>query len=161
MHDLHSDLLSFQQQLQAGSLQNAYRALLGYMLKLRTHFKDAYPQFAVSGLYQGYLDMTYFAIFPPELKRRDLKIAIVFNYSEFRFEAWLAAANRQVQRKVWELFRQGDWGAYRVTAPGPGIDAIVECDLAAGLEVCAGEALTAKIETGVQAFVARIEQSLD
>ena len=61
------------------------------MMDLRTHFKDRYPKYSVSGLYQGYLDMTYFAVVPPSFKRRGLKIAIVFNYGAFRFEAWLAA----------------------------------------------------------------------
>jgi hypothetical protein len=43
--------------------------------------------------------MTYFAVVPPSLKRRARKIAIVFNYEAFRFEAWLSATNRQLQRK--------------------------------------------------------------
>lgn len=67
------------------------------MMDLRIHFKNRYPNYSISGLYQGYLDMTYFAIVPPALKQRDLKIAIVFNYDAFRFEAWLAGTNRQVQ----------------------------------------------------------------
>jgi hypothetical protein len=37
-----------------------------------------------------------------------LKIAIVFDYAAFGFEAWLAGRNRQVQRKYWQLFRAVD-----------------------------------------------------
>ncbi len=87
MHALQADLAEFRRQLRDGSTQRAYAALLAYMLGLRTHFKDSHPDTRVSGLYQGYLDMTYFALFPPHLKPRDLKIAIVFNYAAFRFEA--------------------------------------------------------------------------
>ena len=74
--------------------------------------------------------MTYFAIVPPSLKHRDLKIAIVFSYGAFRFEAWLAGTNRQVQRKYWDLFRDSQWSEYRVATPAKGVDSIVECNLA-------------------------------
>lgn len=90
MHSLVEDIRDFRGQLEKGSIQKAYKALISYMMSLRTHFKNKYEGFTVSGLYQGYMDMTYFALFPPSLKRRDLKIAVVFNYDAFRFEAWLA-----------------------------------------------------------------------
>jgi len=100
MHSIEEDMIELRRQLGKGSIQRAYGALLSYMMGLRTHFANKY---AVSDLYQGYMDMTYFALFPASLKRRDLKVAIVFNYAAFRFEAWLAASNRKVQRQYWEL----------------------------------------------------------
>ena len=130
MQSIQQDMENFSRQLQRGSIQRAYRALLDYMMDLRTQLKPRFPGCAISGLYQGYLDMTYFAIVPPSLKQRDLKIAIVFNYPDFRFEAWLAAANRQVQRRTWELFRDSRWADYRVVEPAAGVDAILECILA-------------------------------
>ncbi len=152
MHSLREDLEEFRRQLRNGSTQRAYAALLSYMLGLLTHFKNSHPDTAVSGLYQGYLDMTYFALFPPHLKQRDLKIAIVFNYTAFRFEAWLAASNRQVQRQYWELFRDSRWPDYRVVAPASGVDALVECDLAVDFDLSDPDALTARIEAGTAAF---------
>ena len=92
------------------------------------------------------MDMTYFALFPPPLKRRNLKIAIVFNYEAFRFEAWLAGSNRKVQRQYWELFRDSQWTDYRVVAPARGIDSIVECDLARDFDLSDPDALTSIIE---------------
>jgi len=71
------DMEDFRQALDKGSIQRAYRALLSYMMALRTHLKNELA--AGSGLYQGYLDMSYFALFPESLKRRNLKISIVFN----------------------------------------------------------------------------------
>lgn len=153
MHSLQEDLAEFRRQLGNGSVQKAYRALLSYMLDLRTHFKNKYGDSAVSGLYQGYLDMTYFALYPPFLRERALKIAVVFNYDAFRFEAWLAAGNRQVQRRYWELFRDSRWPDYRVVAPAPGVDAIVECDLAVDFDLSDRDALTARIEAGMTAFI--------
>lgn len=135
MGTIGEDMAEFRKQLSDGSTQRAYRALLAYMLSLRTHFKTSYPDFAVSGLYQGTMDMTYFALFPQALKDRSLKIAIVFNYGAFRFEAWLAGNNRQVQRQYWELFRDSQWADYRIVAPARGVDSIVECDLAADFDL--------------------------
>lgn len=104
MDSKRESIEEFRRLLQKGSIQSAYRALLSYMLGLRTHFKNRLGESAVSGLYQGYMDMTYFALFPYSLRHRNLKIAIVFNYDAFRFEAWLAGGNREAQRGYWELF---------------------------------------------------------
>jgi hypothetical protein len=160
MHAIQADIEELRAQLGKGSIQRAYRALLSFMMGLRTHFKNSYTGFAVSGLYQGYMDMTYFAIVPPSLKHRGLKIAIVFNYDAFRFEAWLAGSNRKVQRQYWELFRDSQWPEYRVVTPGRGIDAIVECDLVRGSDLSDPDALTASVETGTVAFIDDIERFL-
>jgi hypothetical protein len=130
------------------------------MMGLRTHFKNSYAGSAVSGLYQGYMDMTYFALIPPSLKHRDLKIAIVFNYDAFRFEAWLAGRNRKVQRQYWELFGDSQWPEYRVVTPAKGIDSIVECDLAKDFDFGDPDALTSSIETATAAFINDIERFL-
>jgi hypothetical protein len=129
MRSIQDDMTRFRTQLQIGSIQKAHRALLGYMLDLRTHFKDRHPNYTISGLYQGYLDMSYFALVPPAFRRRRLKIAIVFNYGDFRFEAWLSGANRQVLQRYWDRVKDARWSEYRLVSPGAWADSIVECDL--------------------------------
>ena len=161
MPTIQEDVNHFREQLETGSIQRAYRALLSYMMELRTHFKKTHPDYSVSGLYQGYLDMTYFAVAPPTLKQHNLKIAIVFNYEAFRFEAWLAAANRPVQRHYWELFRDSQWADYRVVAPATGVDSILECDLADGFAAGDLDNLTAGIEAKVAQFIADVGRFLD
>ncbi len=160
MQSIREDMEEFRGQLEKGSIRKAYRALLSYMMGLRAYFKNSYAGSAVSSLYQGYMDMTYFALFPPSLKHRDLKIAIVFNYDAFRFEAWLAGRNRKVQRQYWELFRDSQWAKYRVVAPARGIDSIIECDLAKDFDFGNPDALTSRIETATAAFIADIERFL-
>lgn len=160
MHSTQADMQVFRQQLRQEALQRAYRALIAYMQGLRARFARQHGDSAVSALYQGYLDMTYFAFFPPALKARDLKIAIVFNYDAFRFEAWLAARNRKVQRQYWELFKDSHWDGYRIVAPAEGVDSIVECDLAADFDFDDLEALTASIEQAAAAFLADLEDFL-
>jgi hypothetical protein len=160
MRSIQQDMEELQAQLAKGSIQKAYRTLLSYMMDLRTHFQKRYPSYSVSGLYQGTMDMTYFAIFPPSLKQRDLKIAIVFNYAAFRFEAWLSGKNRQVQRKYWELFRDSRWNEYRVVTPAKGIDSIMECNLAEDMDFGDLDNLTVTMEKKAIEFIADIERFL-
>ena len=160
MQSIRTDMSELRRQLRRGSIQRAYRALLGYMADLRTRFQKRFPACGVSGLYQGYLDMTYFAVVPPAFKRRGLKIAVVFNYEAFRFEAWLAATNRQVQRKYWERLRDARWSEYRVVSPAAGVDAIVECILAERFDFGDLGTLTAAIEKTVARFIRDVDEYL-
>jgi hypothetical protein len=160
MSSIQHDMAEFEKQLESGAVQRAYRALYSYLMGLRAHFKNAHPHYVVTGLYPGYLDMTYFALIPPSLKSRDLKIAIVFNYHAFRFEAWLSATNRKVQKEYWELLKDNEWPGYRVVAPAPGVDSILECDLAEDFNLDEPEALTAQIDKAATAFIDDIERFL-
>lgn len=160
MHSIQKDIEELRKQLGKGAIQKAHRALLSYMMDLRTHFKNGHTSFAVSGLYQGYMDMTYFALIPPSLKYLNLKIAIVFNYDAFRFEAWLAGNNRKVQRQYWKLFKDSQWPEYRVVTPAKGIDSILESDLSTDFDLDNPDALTASIEKATVAFIDDIEKFL-
>lgn len=160
MNSIREDFETFRRQLEKGPVKRAYRGLLAYMLGLRNHFKNGDPGYAVSGLYQGYMDMTYFALFPPKLKSRDLKIAIVFNYEAFRFEVWLSGKNQAVQRQYWELLKQGRWDGYRLVAPAKGVDSIIERDLVEDFDLGDPDALTSRIETDTAAFIDEVERFL-
>jgi len=153
METTREDFQIFRDQLSKGSIQRAYKTLISYMTGLRAHFASIYSESAVSGMYLGYMDMTYFAIFPPALKLRDLKIAIVFNYDEFRFEAWLAARNRKIQQKYWELFKDSQWDLYKIINPGAGIDAIVECVLTNEFEISQSDMLTSTLTKTSSMFI--------
>lgn len=157
---LKKDIEEFRRQLEKGSIRIAYRALLDYMMGLRAHFSGHLADSAVSGLHQGYMDITYFALIPSWLKQRNLKIAIVFNYDDFRFEAWLAGRNRQAQRQCWRLMKRGHWPGYRLRSPAKGVDSILECDLATEFDLSSPEDLTASIEAATVAFMAEIETFL-
>lgn len=89
-----------------------------------------------------------------------MKIAIVFNYTAFGFEAWLAGTNRQVQRKYWELFRDSRWSEYRVVTPATGVDSIIECNLAEQFDFRDLDTLTAAMEQKAAKFISDIERFL-
>lgn len=154
---LDSDLEQLRTQLAIGSIQRAYVAIVSYMSKLRTHFARTNGERAISSLYQGYFDMTYFALFPPVLKARDLKLAIVFDYQAYSFKVWLAARNRKVQRRYWELLRESGWSNGLLVEPATGVDAIVEYDVAGALALADPDELTALIERSVGTLLGDLE----
>jgi hypothetical protein len=101
------------------------------------------------------------ALFPDALKKRDLKLAVAFNYTTFSFAVWLAARNRQVQRRYWELLLNTGYKKYPLIEPAAGIDAIVEVVIAADYSLEAENNLTAHIIEGVTAFEHGIVAFLD
>jgi Family of unknown function (DUF7000) len=127
MESLQENINEYRRQLEKGAIQKAYRGVMEYIMDLRTNLKNKYPDYFVSGsIYYGYMDMTYFSFFPKSLKDRNLKIAIVFLHEPFRFEAWLAGVNKQVQQKYWKLIKESNWDEYRIVSTTKGADSIIE-----------------------------------
>ena len=155
------DLQAFHEQLKKGSVQRAYQGLIQYNLDLKTYLAKKHPTYSVSGsLYQGYMDMTYFSFTPGSLTERKLKVAIVFVYETFRFEAWLAAVNKQVQAKDWQLIKDSGWEQYCLVPSLEGQDAIIECVLVEEPDFSDLDMLTKQIETGSLKFIADVESFL-
>lgn len=97
MQTLNDAIREYTAQLQKGQIQEAYKGIMTFMSGLKTYLQSRHKQYATTGLYFGYMDMTYFAFTPPELKDRNLKIAIIYLHQENRFELWLGGTNRKVQ----------------------------------------------------------------
>jgi hypothetical protein len=98
METFNQSMIEYRKQLERGVIKEAYKGLMEFIMSLRTHFKNKYPDHVVSGsVYFGYMDMTYFTFSPISMKQRGLKVAIVFNHDAFRFEVWLAGNNKQLQ----------------------------------------------------------------
>lgn len=157
MPSLAAAMAEYRAQLDKGAIQVAYRGLLEYMSGLRTHLADGHPDMATTGLYPGYMDMTYFALVPPALKELKLKVAIVFLHRELRFEAWLSGQNKQVHAHYWRLLQDSGWDKYRLVPPGPFADSILEHVLVADPDFAAPDALTKQIERSALAFIADVE----
>ncbi len=161
MEPFHEYIGEYRKQLEKGAIQKAYKGLMEYIMELRTYFNNRYPGYFVSGsIYYGYMDMTYFSFFPESLKNRKLKIAIVFLHQAFRFEAWLAGYNRQVQAQYWKLFQESGWNQYRIVPPAKGVDSIIEGTLAGQPDFGDLAALTGQIEQGTLKFIADVESFL-
>jgi hypothetical protein len=155
------DMSEYRKQLEKGAIQKAYKGLMEYIMDLRTHLKNKYPDYFVSGsIYYGYMDMTYFSFFPESLKQHDLKIAIVFIHDSFRFEAWLAGYNKQVQAKYWKLFKESDWNKYHIVPSTKGVDSIVEYILVDNPDFNDLDTLTKQIEKETLKFITDVESFL-
>jgi hypothetical protein len=160
MESLPESMKEYRTQLEKGVIQKAYRGLMQYIMDLRTHFANKYPDYIVSGIYYGYMDMTYFAFFPESLKHRKLKIAVVFIHQAFRFEVWLAGYNKQVQSKYWKLLKESGWDKYHIVPNTIGVDAIIEHTLVDNPDFGSPDSLTEQIERSTLAFIADVESFL-
>jgi hypothetical protein len=157
----HESMMEYKEQLTKGAIVSAYRGLMDYFNGLRVFFQKKYPAFSVSGsVYYGFMDMTYFAIVPESLKRRKLKVAIVFLHEAFRFETWLSGANRTVQREYWKLVKEKKWEEYRIPSPAKGVDSILEYIVADSPDFRDLDTLTKQIERGTLKFIDDVEKFL-
>jgi hypothetical protein len=161
MASFQENMQEYKKQLAQGAVQKAYQGLMEYIMALRTHFQNKYPDYFVSGsIYAGYMDMTYFACIPGSFKQRKLKIAIVFIHETCRFEVWLAGSNRQIQTKYWKFFKESAWKKYPVVATTQGADAIIEHILVDNPDFSDLDALTEQIERRTLKFIKDIERFL-
>jgi hypothetical protein len=148
----------FKNQLEKGSLQKAYRGLMNYILTLKSQLDKKYPDYYVSGsLYQGLMDASYFSFTPESIKRRNLKIVIVFNFDPFQFEVWLCGVNKQVQAKYWKVFKNNNWNSYPLVPTTKGVVSIIEHTLVAHPDFDDPDGLTRQIEQGVIQFITDVD----
>lgn len=126
MELLNKDIAEYTEQLGNGQIQRAYKGIMAFMAELKADLEHKHPDYASGALYFGYMDMTYFAITPPVLKNKKLKIAVVYLHEQCRFEVWLAGNNRQIQAQVIEQLGKKDLGGYALSQVSPGVDSIIE-----------------------------------
>ncbi len=158
MESFHEYVNEYREQLKKGVIQKAYKGLMEYILQLRTHFKNTYPDFFISGsIYLGYMDMTYFAFYPKSFHERALKIAIVFLHETCRFEAWLAGFNKQGQMKYWKLIKESGWNKYHLVPSTKGADSIIEHIVVENPDFSDLAALTNQIESEALKFIKDVE----
>ena len=161
MESFQEYINEYRKQLEKGAIKKAYKGLMEYIMKIRLHFKNKYPDHFVSGsIYYGYMDMTYFSFIPEVLKRRKLKIAIVFIHDTFRFEVWLGGYNKQIQTKYWKLFKESDWNKYHIVSTTKEVDSIIEYTLVDNPDFSDLDTLTKQIESGTLQFIKDVENFL-
>ncbi|MDQ1279463.1 MAG: hypothetical protein QG670_725 [Thermoproteota archaeon] len=161
MSSFQEDMKEYRKQLEKGTLQRAYQGLMEYLMGLRAYFEKKHPTYSVSGsIYQGYMDMTYFSFFPDSLKRRRLKVGIVFVHQAFRFEVWLFGYNKGVQARYWKLFKESSWNKYQIPSTTEGVDSIIEGILVGNPDFSDLDTLTQQIERGTLNFIDDIESFL-
>ena len=99
------------------------------------------------------MDMTYFALVPEALKKKNLKIAIVYLHEQNKFEAWLAGGNRRVQAEYIGQLKQTKLEKYQLSQVSPGVDSIVEYCLVEQPDFNRDQELMEQIQSRVDEFI--------
>ena len=161
MESLDKLLQEYRRQLKKGYIQKAYKVIMAFMSTLKSFLENIHPEYYTSALYFGYMDMTYFAFTPPEIKEKKLKIAIVYLHEEGRIEAWLGGNNRGIQAEYIEKLSKRNIGKYKLSEFGPGVDSIIESILVDQPNFDNIEELKDQIEKGTAAFIDDITRLLN
>lgn len=160
MISINDSIKEYTEQLQKGQIQEAYKGIMTFMSGLKTYLQSRHPDYKTSWLYPGYMDMTYFAFTPLELKQRNLKIAIVYLHKENRFKLLLGGENRKVQAEYIELFCHLDIGRYTLSQVSPGVDSIIETIITEHPDFESPDMLMKSIEEKTIVFVEKISSLL-
>jgi len=126
MESLQECVKEYTELVRAGRIATAYKGIMTFMTGLERYLAVQHPECSTTALYFGYMDMTYFAITPPVLAAKKLKIAIVYLHDQGLFELWLGGANRKIQAEYIDLLRGRSLGGYQLSQVSPGIDSIIE-----------------------------------
>ncbi len=128
MKNLNHYVAIYKEQLDMGDILIAYNQLVKFVMKLRVDFiKSLSEQYSFTGILHGYMDYTYFYYSNDFLKRKKLKLGLVLNHSEMRFEIWLLGNTISIQKKYWDLLKESKWNKYRKEMPKYSIlEAVIE-----------------------------------
>lgn len=129
MKTLNQDIKHYNEQLNQGHIQKAYRGIMEMMSQLKTTWDTQYPETPSGALYAGYMDMTFISVKPSILTDLDLRVSIVYLHETHTFEAWLVARNRKIQSQIHNQLKNRKLGKYNLTELGPGIDSIIATTL--------------------------------
>lgn len=161
MKSLNDFVKEYTVQLRKGDIQKAYKGIMTFMSGLKSHLEKSCPDYIASALYFGYMDMTYFAFTSPNLKNKNLKIAIVYLHEECRFEAWLGGINRKIQSEYINLMGKKNIGKYKLSQAVPGVDSIIETILVEKPDFDHPEVLKKQVERMTIEFINDITSILD
>ncbi len=118
MKDLNKYVSIYQDQLKKGDILIAYNELVKFVMNLRTEFiKNLSDQYSFAGILHGYMDYTYFYYSNEFLKSKKLKLGLVLNHMEMRFEIWLLGNTKPIQQKYWELSKNTKWNKDNAEMP--------------------------------------------
>ena len=118
MSSLNDYVEVYKEQIAKGDIQKAYIGLVKYVTRLGTNLSNRLStEYSFGGLLQGYMDYTYVYYTNDFLKQRKLKMGLVLNHSEMRFEIWLLGQTAPIQRKYWEYFKDTKWTEGMVEMP--------------------------------------------
>ena len=110
MKNLNHYVAIYKALLDKGDILIAYNQLVKFVMKLRVDLiKSLSKKYSFTGILHGYMDYTYFYYSNDFLKKKKLKLGLILNHSEMRFEIWLLGNTIPIQKKYWELLKTTKW----------------------------------------------------
>jgi len=107
---LNTRVASYKKQLEIGDIRIAYSELVKFVMSFKTHCSNSLSdKYSFGNIFQGYMDYTYFYFTNECFKRKKLKLGLVLNHSDMRFELWLLGQTKDIQAKYWLLLRPTAW----------------------------------------------------
>lgn len=104
MDQLNPMIEAYTAALNEGTLREAYSGIIRCMRSLRKRFEKEAVGYSVSSLYEGLMDMTYFALTSDLLRGSSLKLAVVYVHRKGSFELWISGKNRSVLKRYENVF---------------------------------------------------------
>ncbi len=118
MKNLNYYVELYKEQLDKGDILIAYNQLVKFVMKLRVDFiKSLSEHYSFTGILHGYMDYTYFYYSNDFIKSKKLKLGLVLNHTEMRFEIWLLGNTIAPQKKYWNLLKESKWNKGRKEMP--------------------------------------------
>lgn len=152
---------AYTEYLRDDTIRQAYTVIIKFMSALRRETERKGIGCRIGGLYQGYMDMTYFPIETDKLKERGLKIAIVYLHKEKRIEAWLSARNRQTASAYAGLEKKIPTGHMDFRHHTDNPDAILEALLSSHPDFDNPSSTIDQIIPGIMEFIDTVTKSLE
>ncbi len=150
---LNEQITEYSRLVRAGTIPAAWRGILGFMARLQRETGWLFPDHRGGSLYQGMMDMSYFALTPPALAAERLKVAVVYRHGDNRFEVWLSGVNRSVQADWIAAFEAVNTAPWHRSSAAPGVDSILE-------QVVCGEPDFDRPEELIRELLAKLEADL-
>lgn len=118
MKNLNHYVAIYKEQLNKGDILIAYNELVKFVMKLRVDYiKNLSEHYSFLGILHGYMDYTYFYYANEFLKNKKLKLGLVLNHLEMRFEIWLLGSTIAIQKKYWDLLKESKWNKDKIEMP--------------------------------------------
>ena len=118
MKNLNDFVALYKEQLEKGDILVAYNALVKFVMKIRADFsKQLSSHYSFANILHGYMDYTYCYYTNEYLKSKKLKLGLVLNHLEMRFEIWLLGNTIPVQKEYWNLLKSTKWNKDKTEMP--------------------------------------------
>ncbi|WP_194945091.1 DUF7000 family protein [Shewanella sp. TC10] len=118
MKNLNDIVAVYQNELRKGDILVAYNELVKFMMNTRTEkVKNLGHQYSFAKMLHGYLDYTYFYYTNDFLKSKKLKLGLVLNHLDMRFEVWLLGNTIPIQKEYWNLLKSTKWNKDKTEMP--------------------------------------------